>query len=96
MRRSGPTAVLRFEELIRSDDPIGLVGRALDDVGVPLTRREGEVPSFEQLQTVAAPMFRRGKIGAWREEMPAEIEERFWELHGDEMEALGYSRDHPQ
>ena len=37
-------------------------------------------------------MHRRGKAGSWQEEMPPEIEERFWSIHGEEMDALGYSR----
>ena len=36
-------------------------------------------------------MHRRGKTGSWQEEMPAELEQTFWELHGDEMRALGYA-----
>jgi hypothetical protein len=34
--------------------------------------------------------FRRGKAGAWRDEMPLEYQEMFWFLHGDAMQALGY------
>lgn len=34
--------------------------------------------------------FRRGKAGSWKDEMPPELEKLFWELHGDQMIALGY------
>ncbi len=34
--------------------------------------------------------FRRGKPGAWRDEMPPDLHRLFWEHHGDAMRALGY------
>jgi glycosyltransferase involved in cell wall biosynthesis len=40
--------------------------------------------------------FRRGKAGGWRDEMPPEIEELFWEQHGKVMTRLGYQRETPE
>ncbi len=94
-RRSGPTAMLRFEELITTEDPVAMVGSAAEELGISLTRVKKPLPAFEDLQAAAPHMFRRGRVGAWRDEMPPELEERFWRLHGAEMRALGYSRDHP-
>ena len=34
--------------------------------------------------------FRKGKSGGWREEMPPEIQDLFWNYHGDTMERMGY------
>lgn len=34
--------------------------------------------------------FRRGKVGAWREEMPYALYCLFWKRHGDIMQQLGY------
>jgi hypothetical protein len=37
--------------------------------------------------------FRSGKSGGWKEEMPEEIQEKFWEKYGNIMEKNGYSKD---
>ena len=34
--------------------------------------------------------FRRGKVGAWRDEMPLEFQEMFWFFNGEAMRQLGY------
>ena len=39
---------------------------------------------------VADRNFRRGKVGSWRDEMPPELHELFWVLHGETMERWGY------
>jgi glycosyltransferase involved in cell wall biosynthesis len=45
-----------------------------------------------QVEELARKNFRRGKSGSWKDEMPPEIESLFWELHGEQMDALGYAR----
>ncbi|TGD73501.1 glycosyltransferase [Mangrovimicrobium sediminis] len=47
----------------------------------------------EEKHRRAEKFFRRGKAGAWRDEMPAELQELFWSYHGESMERLGYTRD---
>ncbi|MFO7721997.1 MAG: sulfotransferase domain-containing protein [Bacteroidales bacterium] len=37
--------------------------------------------------------FRRGEPGAWREEMPPEMQQLFLERHGTVLEELGYHKD---
>lgn len=37
--------------------------------------------------------FRKGKAGAWKEEMPEELHDLFWNYHGQMMEMTGYGRD---
>lgn len=49
--------------------------------------------SEEDKQELAQKFFRRGEAGAWREEMPEELQELFWCYHGDAMERMGYRRD---
>jgi hypothetical protein len=88
--RPGPTAVVRFERLI--EDPSAAVAEALESLEIDAPSREGGLPSFEELQKRDPVMFRRGKSGTWREEMPSALEELFWEHHGAQMEALGYER----
>lgn len=46
----------------------------------------------DQAANMAQVNFRRGKSGAWKDEMPPELEQLFWELHGEQMLALGYER----
>jgi hypothetical protein len=89
--REPPTEVIRFEELI--EDPVAAVKAAAESLGVRLRRPVGEVPDFERLRRGDPGLYRRGRVGSWRSEMPPELEERFWQLHGAEMEALGYSRE---
>jgi hypothetical protein len=88
--RSAPTALVRFEELI--ENPAGTVRSACGRIGIELTQTERESQPFAKLHARDPRMFRRGEIGAWRSEMPAAVEERFWQLHGPQMEALGYPR----
>jgi len=35
----------------------------------------------------------KGKIGAWKEEIPGELHDVFWSLHAEGMNALGYLKD---
>jgi|SRR5919204_1166817 hypothetical protein len=88
--RPGTTAVVRFEKLIT--DPASAIGEAIDTLGLTPPKRRRNLPSFDELHARDPVMFRRGKTGTWREEMPAELEALFWELHGPQMEALGYER----
>jgi hypothetical protein len=88
--RDAPTQVLRFEELV--EDPVRAVRRAMASLGVTLPAPRGRLPSFENLRQRNPRVFRRGKVGSWKSELPERLERRFWRLHGAEMEALGYRR----
>jgi hypothetical protein len=46
--------------------------------------------SAEEYSDRKKQFFRRGKTGAWQDEMPLEFQEMFWFLHGDAMRSLGY------
>lgn len=39
----------------------------------------------------AGKFFRKGKAGGWKEEMSPELEQLFWEIHGDTMRQLKYA-----
>lgn len=86
--RAAPTALVRYEELV--EDPGVTVKRACEEIGVPLPEPQGELKPFSKLQERNPIQHRRGKVGTWRREMPIEIQERFWGIHWEEMEALGY------
>jgi sulfotransferase family protein len=88
--RDAPTQVLRFEELI--EDPVRAVRRAMRALRINLPEPLGRLPSFGELHERNPLVFRRGKVGSWRSELPKRLEKRFWRLHGAEMEELGYRR----
>lgn len=46
--------------------------------------------SDEEYSERKKQFFRRGKAGAWKDEMPLEYQEMFWQLHGKAMRALRY------
>ena len=91
--------VIRFEELI--ENPIGNVEKLRDILDMP-EPKASNLPTFEDLKSRPMPygrradgewrqkFFRRGKVGAWRDEMPEAMQQLFWELHGETMEQLGY------
>lgn len=73
-----PEALPSFEQLKLGDA----------DYGANLT------PSlpYTSKAEIASQIFRRGKIGSWRDEMPPDLHELFWLLHGDVMDELGYGQ----
>ena len=90
LARSAPTAVLRFEDLFQS--PLESVERALAQVNwYPPRRHADHVPTFEELHDADPQFFRKGRVGAWREEMPDDVHDLFWERHGEAMERMGYT-----
>lgn len=89
--REAPTEVIRFEDLVK--DPVGTVQDAAQALGLSLPKPSGDPPSFEELRKQNPGLYRRGSVGSWKSELPADLEESFWQLHGAQMEALGYSRE---
>ncbi|MEM6446900.1 MAG: sulfotransferase domain-containing protein [Cyanobacteria bacterium P01_D01_bin.123] len=89
-RSRGQTFTLRYEDLV--DDPDLWLSRALHSLDLrQLTTDVGEIPSFEDLQKQWPQFFRKGKVGAWQEEMSPKLQELFWKHHGEAMHAFGYS-----
>ncbi|MFV0443843.1 MAG: sulfotransferase domain-containing protein [Planctomycetaceae bacterium] len=85
------TIVVRFSDLIR--DPMAVVERLRTELSVPLVVKGDELPTFEQLHTQNPQLYRRGKVGSWRDEFPADLLPTFWEHHGSMMERLGFSEE---
>jgi hypothetical protein len=68
---------LRFEELIA--DPIGsAIGAAQSLLPDTVPRQEAKPPSFQDLHSVDPVFFRKGRVGAYRDEMSLELQEQFW------------------
>jgi hypothetical protein len=86
----GPMVTVRFEDLV--SDPAPQVTNALETLELPVPPLEGQPPTFEELHNKWPTFFRKGKTGGWREEMPDDLHELFWEIHGDAMGAMGYTR----
>ena len=86
--RKGPTAILRFEELLA--DSAAAVKKGCDELGIELPKPVGQLTEFDKLAARNPTNYRRGKAGSWQDEMPAHIERRFWLRHGEIMQALGY------
>jgi len=81
--------VIRFEDLVGR--PVETVGRALAGVGLDV-ETSTRAPTFEELHAAMPEFFRRGQTGAWKDEMPAWMQDIFWARHGQAMRALGYER----
>ncbi len=94
--------ILRFEDLVR--DPLREVEKLRSIIHLPAPRTE-RMPDFKKQKSGRpkygrvqgsgrnAEFFRKGKSGAWKEEMPKHIENIFWRYHGEIMEHCGYRRD---
>lgn len=84
------TAVVRFEDLIA--EPEKWITGALAKLDVSISRKPGtRPPTFEELNKKFPAHFRRGKIGAWRDELPADLHDLFCLLYGDILKANGYT-----
>jgi Sulfotransferase domain len=91
LKRSSPTAVIRFEKLIR--EPELEVAQALEALTIkPQRQANADPPMFSELNKVDGEFFRRGAVGSYRNEMPQEIQESFWKQshHAEAMTLLGY------
>jgi hypothetical protein len=86
--RPEPTVVVRYEDLL--EDPSGEVARSLEAVGVEACPTDAALPAFDELHARWPGFFRRGKVGAWRDEMEEHYQTVFWKNHGEAMERLGY------
>ncbi|MCE9519480.1 MAG: sulfotransferase domain-containing protein [Verrucomicrobia bacterium] len=87
--REAATTVLRYEDMI--DDPAGAISAACRGIGLKPPAPSGALPAFEDLHAKKPQSFRKGRVGSWREEMPAALEELFWSIHGTAMERMGYA-----
>lgn len=90
-RKGAATTIVRYEDLLTQ--PFATVRRSLDELSIPVRSFQTQSPDFAELQRRWPGFFRKGVAGAWREEMPGDLHELFWEHHRPAMEALGYRRE---
>ncbi|MEO1132290.1 MAG: sulfotransferase domain-containing protein [Cyanobacteria bacterium J06639_1] len=89
-RSRGQTVTVRFEDLV--EDPDTALGEAIAKLNLDrLTTDAGDIPSFEELQAQWPQFFRKGKVGAWKEEMSPKLQKLFWKHHAEAMNTFGYS-----
>ncbi len=88
-RRAAPTHAIHFEDLILN--PEAVVRKALSelDCNLPILK-SAVIPKFEELHKADPKYFRRGRVGAWKEEMPPGLSALFAKLHGGVMRAMNY------
>ncbi len=61
--------------------------------GMPRYGSRGAKFSAEERKAHSNRFFRRGKSGAWCDEMPQDLHDLFWSIHGDTMLKMGYRYD---
>ena len=89
LERDARTAVVRFEDLIQ--DPRRVIGGAIRALNLRIHQHKGaHHKDFEELHESDPILYRRGVVGSWRDEMPDDLHELFWEHHGDAMLEAGY------
>lgn len=94
--------IIKFEDLIV--DPIGQIERIRAVYDLPEPDRS-KLPSFDDMKAgksgfakrkndpeFAQKFFRRGKAGAWQDEMPWFVQQVYWYYHGSTMKKLGYPK----
>lgn len=102
--RRRASIVLRFEELI--NDPVACVERIRPWIDLPAPMLE-KLPSFDSLKSrefrfdqrptqFRSPhfrdqFFRRGKAGAWKDELPKPLLWLFYLRHGKTLSEMGYT-----
>lgn len=92
--RRAPTALVRFDDLITN--PTAELQRAMTAIGLALGEPKAtKVPSFSDLHAFGPQHFRKGRTGAWRDDMPDDLHLLFWRRHGATMRALGYTEREP-
>ena len=85
------THVVHFADMIA--DPIAAVEQAIEALRLPLEIKGRNVPTFDELRSKAPLHYRRGKVGSWRDEFPADLLPEFWERHGHVMQRLGFQEE---
>jgi hypothetical protein len=89
IQRPDPTAVIHFENL--TSQPETELANAFGKIGLPAEKRKSlKPPTFEELHNQNPILYRKGKMGGWKEHMPENLHRLFWKKHGEAMRLLGY------
>jgi aryl sulfotransferase len=100
-----PLLVVRYEDLTADplgcfggvvrfcglDYDAGRLGRAVAFSSFGELRRQEAAAGFrERSPRAPGAFFRRGEVGAWREELPSHLARRLADAHGKQMDRFGY------
>lgn len=89
-------------EILRIRDHLNLAEPDLSKIPTFETQRAGgshfggknrDKLSKREQDEFNSKFFRSGKSGTWKQEMPPDIQETFWEKYGDVMLLMGYQKD---
>lgn len=84
------TIIIKFEDLIRS--PLDQISSTLKAFEIKYDKcDENALQSFAQLHRLKPKQYRKGKIGAWRDDMTPEFHDLFWEKNGTAMRLMNYA-----
>ena len=91
--REQRTILVRFEDLIR--EPENQIRRALSELTIcgSIPKQGKNFPSFEELHKKWPQFFRKGSSKNWQKEMEPNLQDLFWQYHGDVMQRLNYVRE---
>lgn len=93
-REGRNTVYVSYETL--TANPEQVVNETLLKLDLPFEpqKKNETAPSFQELQTIHSGYFRRGIVGSYKDEMPHELHELFWEQaeNIEAMHRLGYKR----
>ena len=82
------TVVIRYRDLIQ--DPIAQLQQAFAALDLPVKLGDRPIPTFEELHARWPAFFRRGQVGAHRDEMPKRMLAAFEAQNADELRRFGY------
>lgn len=83
------TLVVRFEALVA--DPARRAGHVVESLALPVVPTGQPPPTLDELHGAWPRFFRRGTVGAWRDEFPPELLGLVWREFGPTMTRLGYA-----
>lgn len=75
------TVIVRFKDLIRT--PVHTTMWIMQEIGYDGKRHNNRLPNFEELQRDEGTLFRRGKIGSYKDEMSPRLQALFYEHCGE-------------
>ncbi len=80
--------LVRFEDFTKR--PLACLDEALKNLGVSIDRVSADVPPFQELHQLAPDFFRKGRVGEWQDEFPADLLDLFHEKSREQLVRYGY------
>ena len=85
--------ILRYDDLVK--EPATAVAKAMKTLRLDVQPHpEAAIPTFTELKQVDDGFFRRGQTGTYLDEMPNELQDRFWSIP-DNAAAISHEGTYP-